>query len=100
MPTGMSLTPRQSRDILQSASQASALLDRSSGSDCVELIRVVQDSRLGGLGGSELVMHSDRVQELRTDLGFECGGAVFDQAQAEVDVTEEPALVRDRERRA
>ena len=39
-------------------------------------------------------MRADRVQELRADFGLERRGAFFDQAQPEMDVAEQAALVR------
>ena len=71
MPTGIRRTPRQSRDVLQAASQASALVHGPGGRDRVELVCVVEDGRLGGLGRAQVVMHSDRVQELGPNVSFE-----------------------------
>jgi hypothetical protein len=54
---------------------------------------VKEDAGLGAAGGPKIVMHGDRVEELRTNLGFERSGSFLDQAEAEMDVPEQPTFV-------
>ena len=71
---------------------ARRLFDRSGRRDGVELVRVVEDARLGGPRRC-VVMRRDRVQHLRRCV------VLLDQPQPEVDVAEQPTLVRRPERR-
>src|SRR5207247_7679447 len=93
LPTGIRRTPRQSRDVLQAASQASALVHGPGGRDRVELVCVVENRRLGGFGRAQVVMHSDRVQELGPNISFERRRPVLDQPENAVDVAEPAALL-------
>jgi uncharacterized protein (DUF1015 family) len=54
---------------------------------------VVEDGSLGRACRSAVVMRPDRVQELGTNRGFERRGALFDQAQAEMHVSEQASLL-------
>ena len=65
----------------------------------VELVRVVEHGGLRGAGRLPVVMDGDRVQELRPNRGIERGGSLLDQAQAEMDVTEQAPLLRRAKRR-
>ena len=60
---------------------------------------MVEDGRLGGAGGSRVVMRADRVQELGPHACLERRRALLDQAQAEVNVPEQAPLVRGTEGR-
>src|SRR5215218_4623688 len=62
------------------------------GGDRVELIRVVEDGRLRRPGGAGVVVARDRVQKLGARLRVEAASALVDQAQAEVDVSEQAPL--------
>jgi uncharacterized protein (DUF1015 family) len=53
---------------------------------------VVENGRLGRARRAGVVMGADRVQELCSDGGLERRGALLDQAQAKVDVSEQPTL--------
>ena len=55
---------------------------------------MVEDSRLGRPGGSRVVVPRDGVQELGSDRRFQRCTALLDQAQAEVHVPEQAALLR------
>ncbi len=55
---------------------------------------MVENRRLGGSGGAGVVMGGDRVEELRPRPGVQSSRPRLDQAQSEVDVPEQPALVR------
>src|SRR5438067_2492519 len=70
------------------------------GGDRVELVRVVEHRGLGRPRPARIMVGRHAVEELRELARGQSLCALLDQAQAEVDVTEEPALVRDRERRA
>ena len=54
---------------------------------------MIEDGSLGRACRSAVVVRSDRVQELGADGGLERRGALFDQAQAEVHVPEQPPLL-------
>jgi hypothetical protein len=58
------------------------------------LIRVVQHGGLRGAGGTRIVVGRNRMKEFRARGGFECDRALFDEAKAEMDVTEQAPLVR------
>ena len=60
----------------------------------VELIRVVEDSGLGRARGRAVVVAGDGVEELGEDGGIEVARALLDHPEAEVDVSEEAALLR------
>ena len=64
----------------------------------VELVRVVEHGRLGGARRLPVVVCGDRVEELGANRGVETGGPLLDQAQAEMDVTEQAPLLRRAER--
>ena len=53
---------------------------RTGGGARVELVRVVQDGRLGGAGCARVVVSRDAVQQLRPLAGREPFGALLDQA--------------------
>ena len=55
---------------------------------------MVEHRRLGGAGSASVVMAGDGVEELGTCGGVELLGALLDQAQAEMDVAEQPSLFR------
>ena len=61
---------------------------------------MVEDCRLSRTSGAGVVMRSHSVEELRPDTGLERGSPFLDQAQAEVHVPEQPALLRGAEDRA
>ena len=50
---------------------------------------MVEDGRLGGARPPCVVMRSDRVQKLCENVRLETAGLLFDQAQSEMNVTEE-----------
>jgi uncharacterized protein (DUF1015 family) len=60
---------------------------------------VIEDGRLGGAGGVAIVMRRDRVQELGAHGRVQRVGALFDEPQPEVDVSEQPSFVGRPERR-
>src|SRR5439155_5447120 len=70
------------------------LLHRPGGRDRVELVCVVEHRRLGGFGRAQVVMNSDRVQELGPNFSLERWGSDLDQPQAKVNVAEKAALLR------
>ena len=55
---------------------------------------MIKDSRLGRPGAPRVVVHGDGVQELGSDRRFQRCTALLDQAQAEVHVPEQAALLR------
>ena len=55
---------------------------------------MVEDGRLGGSRRRAVVVTGDRVQQLGEDGGIEVACAFLDHPQPEVDVTEQPPLVR------
>jgi len=57
------------------------------------MVAVIEDGSLGCACRSAVVVRSDRVQKLCADGGLERRGAFFDQAQAEVDVSEQSPLL-------
>jgi hypothetical protein len=59
----------------------------------VELIRVVEDSSLGGAGRLPVVVGGDGVEELGENRRVEISCPPLDQAQPEVDVSEQSALL-------
>ena len=61
---------------------------------------MVQNGGLGRAGGPGVVMGGDAVQKLGARRSREALGAVLDQPQAQMDVPEQAALLRRRERRA
>ena len=61
--------------------------------DGVELVRVIEDGRLGGAGGVAVVVRRDCVQELGERVAVEPGRALLDQPQAQVDVAEQASLL-------
>src|ERR671917_417884 len=75
------------------------LVDRARRGDGVELVRVVEDGRLGRPRGARVVVRGDGVEELGADVRLERGGALLDQPQAEVNVPEEPPFGRRGEER-
>jgi hypothetical protein len=60
---------------------------------------VVENGRFGRPRGAGVVMDGDRVEELGEYVPGHAGRALLDQAQAQVDVAEELALVRGEEER-
>ena len=60
---------------------------------------MVEHGGLGGAGRLPVVVHRDRMQELGANRGVESGGSLLDQAQAEMDVTEQAPLLRRAKRR-
>src|SRR5438045_977400 len=74
-------------------------LDGARSGDRVELVRVVEDGGLGGPGGTGVVMGGDAMEQLCALGRGQSFRAFLDQAQAEVDMTEQPALVGRCERR-
>ena len=54
---------------------------------------MVEDRGLGRARGAGVVVRADRVQELGADSGLERRGALLDQAQAQMDVAEQAALL-------
>ena len=73
---------------------------RARGRDRVELVRVVEDGRLGGARGAGVVVRADRVQQLGPDSGFERRGSLLDQTQTEVHVPEQATFLGGPEHRA
>ena len=69
------------------------LVDGPRSGDRVKLVRVVQDRRLGGSSGTGVVMNRHGVKQLRSNLCFQRRGSFIDQPQAEVDMTEQSALL-------
>jgi hypothetical protein len=65
----------------------------------VQLVRVVEDRRLGRPRRPKVVVGADRVEELGAGLRVEVVGSLLDHPQAEMDVSEEATLVRRREQR-
>ena len=59
----------------------------------VELVRVVEHGGLGGACGLPVVMAGDGVQELRERRRRDLTGALLDHAEAEVNVSEQAALL-------
>ena len=83
------------------AGSSCRLVDRPRGRDRVELVRVVEDSRLGRPGGARVVVaRRRRGAARRAHLDLERVRALLDQPQAEVHVSQQPALVRRPEGRA
>src|SRR6266540_6388450 len=76
------------------------LLDRAGGRDGVELVRVEEHRRLGRSRAAELVVDGDRMKQLCPRPCLQSTGPLLDQAQAEVNVAEQPPLVGLPERRA
>jgi hypothetical protein len=68
-------------------------LDGPCGGDRVELVRVIEDSGLGGPGRAGVVMRRHCVQQFGSNCRLENDGTLFDQPQAEVYVPEEPSLI-------
>jgi uncharacterized protein (DUF1015 family) len=66
----------------------------------VELVRVVEHGRLGRACGRAVVVARDGVQELGENGRVEVSRVLLDHPQAEVDMPEEPTLVRRAERRS
>src|SRR5687767_15749610 len=60
----------------------------------VELVRVVEDGRLGRPGGSHVVVRCDRMEELGMYRRVEHDRPLLDQAEAEVDMPEQAPLLR------
>ena len=77
-----------------------SVADRARRGLRVELVRVVEDSRLGGSGGGAVVMARDGVQQLGENGRIEITSALLDHPQPEMDVAEESSLVGRSERRA
>src|SRR4051794_15752482 len=75
-------------------------IHRPRSGDGVELVRVVEDGRFCGLRGAGVVVRADGVQNLGENGPVEPFAALLDQAQAEVDVSEELALGGRKEERA
>jgi hypothetical protein len=71
----------------------SVVADRACRGLCVQLVRVVEDSRLGRARGGSVVVCRNGVQELREDGRVEVACALLDHPKAEVDVSEEPPLL-------
>ena len=76
-----------------------AAIDRPRGGDRVELVRVVEHGGLGRPRAARVVMHGHGVEQLGPHLDLQRRRALLDQPQAEMDVAEQPALVRRAERR-
>src|SRR5439155_7139008 len=76
------------------------LADGPRRGDGVELVRVVEDGRLRGAGGSGVVVARHRVHELRERFRLETGRALLDQPHTEVDVAEQTPLGGRLERRS
>ena len=79
--------------------RASVVADRACRGLRVELVRVVQDGRFGGLGGGAVVMTGHGVQQLRKNGRVEIASSLLDHPKPEMDVAEEAALVGLSERR-
>ena len=80
--------PRSARAAKPNASVA----DRPRRGGRVELVRVVEDDRLGGAGCRAVVVRGDRVQELGPERGIEAAGPLVDEPHPELDVAEQCAL--------
>ena len=76
------------------------LLDGACGGCGIQLVRVVKHRRLGRPRTAGLVVNRDRVQQLGPYLGLKSRRALLDEAQAQVDVTEQPSFLGRAERRA
>ena len=72
----------------------SVAADRADRCLRVELVRVVEHGGLGGARGRAVVMAGDRVEQLGEHLGVELARALFDHPQPEVDVSQQPPLLR------
>ena len=77
-----------------------SVVDRPGRGDRVELVRVVEDGRLGRPRRACVVVAGDAVEQLGARLAVEPVGALLDQAQPEMDVAEQPSLLGLAERRA
>ena len=72
---------------------------RTSRGDRVELVRVIEHRRLRRAARARIVVRADRVQELGAQRRLQVGGAILDEAQAEMDVAEEGSFLRRPEER-
>src|SRR3954462_13695324 len=85
-------SPTPQLRLAASASNAAKLVrHRPRGGDGVELVRVVEDGRLGCAGGTGVVVARHSVQQLGGSL------ELLEHPQSEVDVAEQAALLRRRE---
>ena len=75
-----------------STSEGSVLADGPGRSHCVELIRVIEDGRLGGADSLSVVVRRNCMQELGCNRALETCRSRFDQAQAKMDMPEEASL--------
>ena len=73
--------------------------DRPRSGDRVELVRVVEDCRLGRPRSARVVVDRDAMEELGELRSLQSLSALLDQPQAEMHVAEQAALVGRRERR-
>ena len=78
----------------------SVVADGAGGGLRVQLVRVVEDSRLGRSGCLPVVVGGDRVQELGAHRGVETPRPLLHEPEPEVDVPEQPPLLRLTERGA
>ena len=85
--------PRDARAEREDDRASRSVADGPRGGDGVELVRVVEDGRLGRPGGVAVVMRRDRVQELGPRRRVEAVRSLLDQPQAEMHVAEQPALL-------
>jgi hypothetical protein len=79
--------------VFRRSSGGARLVDGPRSGDRVKLVRVVQHRRLGGSSGAGIVMNRYGVKQLRSNLCFHRRGPFLDQPKAEVDMTEQSALL-------
>ena len=83
---------------LEPARREAALGGSLDGARCgqrVQLVGVVEAGRLGGSRGARVVVAGDCVEQLGADALVELRRSLLDEPQAEMDVTEQPALLGD-----
>ncbi len=76
---GISARPESALADFGLAQTSVSVADRARRGLRVELVRVVQHSRLGRARGGPVVVRGDGVQELGENGGGEIAGALFDQ---------------------
>ena len=88
------MQPRQAATSVASGHVRSLALRRHGPHRCggIELVGVIEDDRLGGAGGAGVVVGGDGVEDLCQHPGLEPPRALLDQAEAEMDVSNEPTF--------
>src|SRR6185312_5232996 len=92
-PPRKSPTPQLRLALSASSAAPNLVRHRPRRRDGVELVRVVEDGRLGGPGGARIVMARDGVQQ------FGGRAELLEHPEAEVDVAEQASLLGGREDR-